>query len=331
MKRASRKVQTTSAEMAAAVIDRFGPPSVLHLGRVPVPEPGPAEVLIALHAAGVGSWDESIRDGSWKMGRTRFPLVIGSDGAGVVVAKGSRVKRLRIGDHVYAASTENARGGYYAQYIAVSETHVARAPRRLDFVHAAAVVYPGLTALRGVNDILGVRRGETVLIFGASGAVGTLAVQFAKHRGARVIATGSGRSAQSALRRLGAAAVVDARDPAAADALSKLAPDGIDAVLALAGGKYLERCLALVQRGGRVAYPNGIEPEPRPRRGIRFRSYDGLNSVRELTRLARTVDAARMRVPIAAIFPLGRAADAHRRLHEQVIGRIVLRIRRKSQ
>ena len=164
----SRTLLTPGTDMAAAVIDRFGPPSVLHLGQVPVPEPGPNDVLIALHAAGVGSWDESVRDGSWKMGRTRFPLVIGSDGAGVVVAKGSRVKRFRIGDHVFAASTENAKGGYYAQYIAVSEAHVVRAPRGLDFLHAAAAVYPGLTALRGVNDILGVRRGEMqVRIFGS--------------------------------------------------------------------------------------------------------------------------------------------------------------------
>jgi NADPH2:quinone reductase len=331
MMRSSHKSPKAAAEMAAAVIDRFGPPSVLHLGRVPVPEPAPNEVLIALHAAGIGIWDESIRDGSWKIGRTRFPLVIGSDGAGVVAAKGARVKRLRIGDHVYAASTENANGGYYAQYIAVSEAHVARAPRRLDFLEAAAVVYPGLTALRGVNDILGVRRGETVLIFGASGALGTLAVQFAKHRGARVIATATGRRAQSVLRRLGAAAVVDARDPQVLETLSRLAPDGIDAVLALAGGKELDRCLALVPRGGRVAYPNGIDPEPRKRPGIRFRSYDGRNSVRELTRLARTVDAVRLRVPIAATFPLARAADAHRRLHQHPIGRIVLRIRREPR
>ena len=324
----SVKLHTTGPDMAAAVIDRFGPPSVLHAGRVPVPEPGSNEVLIALHAAGVGSWDESMRDGSWKEGRTRFPLVIGTDGAGVVAAKGSRVKRFRLGDHVYAASTGNTKGGYYAQFVAVSEAHVARAPRRLDFIHAAAVAFTGLTALQGVNDILGVRRGETVLIFGASGAVGTLAVQFARHRGARVIATASGRSAQSALRRLGASAVVDARDPKLADELLKLAPDGIDAVLALAGGNELERCLAFVPRGGRVAYPNGIEPEPRRTRGIRFRSYDAGNSARELTRLARTVDVARVRVPIAAILPLARAAGAHRRQHKHVIGRIVLRIRR---
>ncbi len=326
MKRASRNLQTTGPEMAAAVIDRFGPPSVLHLGRVPMVKPGPNEVLIALHAAGVGSWDEFMRDGSWNEGRTRFPLVIGTDGAGVVAAKGSRVKRFRIGDRVYAASIGNTKGGYYAQYVAVSEAHVARAPRRFDFLQAAAVAFPGLTALQGVNDTLGVRRGETVLIFGASGAVGTLAVQFARHRGARVIATASGRSARSVLRHLGAAAVVDARHPQVADELWKLAPDGIDAVLALAGGKELERCLAVVPRGGRLAYPNGVEPEPRRRRGIRFRSYDAGNSAWELTRLARAVAAARLQVPVAAIFPLARAADAHRRQHRHPVGRIVLRI-----
>jgi NADPH:quinone reductase len=329
MRRASRNLRTTGAKMAAAVIDRFGPPSVLHPDRVPVPEPGPAEVLIALQAAGVGSWDESMRDGSWKEGRTRFPLVIGTDGAGVVVAKGSRVKRFRIGDRVYAASVDNTKGGYYAQYVAVSAAHVARAPRRFDFLQAAAVAFPGLTAFQGVNDVLGVRRGETVLIFGASGAVGTLAVQFAKHRGARVIATASARPAQSVLRQLGASAVVDARRPQVVDELLKLAPDGIDAVLALAGGHELERCLAFVPRGGRVAYPNGIDPEPHRRRGIRVRSYDAGNSAPELTRLARAAEAARLRVPIAAIFPLARAADAHRRQHEHVIGRIVLRIRRE--
>src|ERR1700754_3140166 len=103
---ASRKPAVVREEMVAAVIARFGPPSVLHRGVVPVPEPGPREVLIALHAAGVGSWDESMRDGSWKEGRIRFPHVIGTDGAGVVVAKGTRVKRFRVGDRVYSASTE---------------------------------------------------------------------------------------------------------------------------------------------------------------------------------------------------------------------------------
>jgi NADPH:quinone reductase-like Zn-dependent oxidoreductase len=327
-RQAPRKSTVVRAEMVAAVIDRFGPPSVLHRAVVPVPEPGPREVLIALHAAGVGSWDESMRDGSWKEGRVRFPRVIGTDGAGVVVAKGTRVKRFRVGDRVYSASVDTPQGGFYAQYVAVSDAYVAPAPRRLDFAQAAAVAFPGLTAMQGVNDVLAVRRGETVVIFGASGAVGTMAVQFAKKRGARVIATASGRAAQSAVRRLGASATVDARDPKMVDELLKLAPDGIDAVLAFAGGEELERCVALVRSGGRVAYPNGVEPEPHKRRGVRARSYDADNSVRAFARLTRSIDANRLQVPIAATFPLARAADAHRRQREHVIGRIVLRIRR---
>jgi NADPH:quinone reductase len=326
--RASRtRMPAIPTEMRAAAIDRFGPPSVLRPRMLPVPQPGPRELLIALNAAGVGSWDESMRDGSWSEGHTKFPLVIGTDGAGIVVAKGARVTRFRVGDRVYAASSDNPKGGFYAQYVVVTESHVARMPPRLDFLHAAALAYPGLTALQGVYDILDVRRGDTILIFGASGALGTLAVQFAKHRGARVIGTASGRAAQSLVRRLGASAVVDARDPVVVDKLLKLAPDGIDAGLALAGGDELERCLTLVRTGGRVAYPNGVEPEPRHRRGIRVRGYDAKNDRGELARLNRMINAMRLRVPIAASFPLARAADAHRRQHDHVIGRIVLRIR----
>jgi NADPH:quinone reductase-like Zn-dependent oxidoreductase len=197
-------------------------------------------------------------------------------------------------------------------------------------VSGAAVAYPGLTALQGVSTVLKVRRGETVLIFGASGALGTLAVQFARHRGARVLATASGRAAQTVVRALGASAVVDARDPSVVDRLLDLAPDGLDAVLALAGGKDLERCLALLRKGGRVAYPNGVEPEPKRRRGIHMESYDGGNRRQDFAQLNRAIESMRLRVPIAATFPLARAADAHRRLHEHVIGRVVLRIRRDS-
>lgn len=313
--------------MRAVAIDRYGPPSVLQPHEVPVPEPGPNEVLIALHAAGVGSWDQSLRDGSWKQGPARFPRVIGTDGAGVVAAKGSRVRNLRVGDRVYSATSETPKGGFYAQYVVVPASHVARMPRSLDFEEAAAAAYPGLTALQGLN-LLDLRRGKTVLIFGASGALGTLAVQFAKHRGARVIATASGRAAQALMKKLGASAVVDARKPAVVDRLLELAPDGIDAALALAGGRELERCLALVRQGGRVAYPNGIEPEPRRRRGVRFETYDGQNTRADFAQLNRAINSMRLRVPIDATYPLARAADAHRRQQNHVIGRIVLRVRR---
>jgi NADPH:quinone reductase-like Zn-dependent oxidoreductase len=242
------------------------------------------------------------------------------------VAKGSRVRRFALRDRVWGYESANPKGGFYAEYIAIDERKVGLVPRRLDLVQAGAGAVTGLTALQGIDDTLHVRRGETVLVFGASGAVGTLAVQFAKRRKARVLATASGQKPASLVRRLGAEAVIDARSTTAPAQLRELAPDGIDAVLALAGGEELERCLDFVREGGRVAHPNGIDPEPEARRGFRVDGYDAVAGPRELGRLARAVEEARLRVPIAASYPLARAADAHRRLSKRVIGRIVLRI-----
>ena len=203
-----------------------------------------------------------------------------------------------------------------------------RVPRRLDLLHAGATVTTGLTALQGIDDILHLRRGETILIFGASGAVGTLAVQFAKCRRAHVIATASGRDAAALVRRLGAGAVLDGRRSDAAEKLHALAPKGIDAALVLASGEALESCLSLVRPGRRVAYPNGVEPEPKRRPKIRLLAYDAAVGPREFTRLERAVVEANLRVPIAAIYSLAQAAKAHARLERgHVLGRIVLRIR----
>ena len=148
--------------MHAAAVERFGPPSLLKLHRLPVPHPGPQEILIALDTAGVGSWDASIRDGSWRRpGTPKFPLVPGTDGAGTVVGKGSRVKRFRIGDHVYAYEFGNRHGGFYAQYMVAGADRAAHVPKSLDLRGAGAIATTGLTALQGITA-LGVRRGRTV-------------------------------------------------------------------------------------------------------------------------------------------------------------------------
>lgn len=135
--------------MRAAAIDRFGPPSALTLHELPLPKPGPQEVLIAIETAGIGSWDASIRDGSWrKPGRAHFPLVPGVDGSGVIVAKGARVRRLRLGDRVYAYEFGNRHGGFYAEFAAAEAQHVFRVPKGLQLDEAGAVATTGLTALK---------------------------------------------------------------------------------------------------------------------------------------------------------------------------------------
>lgn len=329
-KPAAPRPSPASATMKAAAIERFGPPAVIKILTLPVPLPGPGEILLAMHAAGVGVWDAEVRDGSWRpFGRPKFPLVLGTDGAGVVAAKGARVRRFAVGDRAWAYDYANPKGGFYAEYVAVDAAHAGSVPRRLDLLQAGAGAVTSLTALQGVDEHLRLRRGESILIFGAAGAVGTLAVQFAKRKRARVLAVVRGTDAVKLVRALGADAVIDAKKRDAAEQLRSLAPGGIDAALALAGGDALERCLALLRRGGRVAYPNGIEPEPRRRPGIRVAAYDAVAAPRAFERLERAVTEAKLRVPIAAVYPLAQAPQAHGRLERNhLLGRIALRIRR---
>jgi NADPH2:quinone reductase len=336
MPKAKSKTSATRAPelpstMKAAAVDNFGPPEALTLHELPVPRPDPDEILIALTAAGVGVWDADIREGSWRPpGRVRFPLIPGTDGAGIVAAKGSGVRRFNVGERVYAYEFGNRKGGFYAEYVCVHAEHAGTVPRSLDPLAAAAAATTGLTALQGIDNVLRVKAGETVLIFGASGAVGTLAVQFAKRLGARVVGTASGRKPATLVSELGADAVIDARSTRAIEQIRKTAPDGLDAVLALAGAEVLDQMLDVVRAGGRVAYPNGVEPAPRARgRKLRVSAYDGVASPREFERLERAVEESRLRVPIASVYPLARAAEAHKKLERgHIVGRLALRIRR---
>ena len=317
--------------MKAAAIDRFGGPEELSLHRLPIPAPAAGEVLIAVHTAGVGGWDADVRSGWYPAGPPRFPLVLGTDGSGVVARVGAGVRRFRAGDkvHGYRFDSSFDRGGFYAEYVAIPALNVARIPRGLDLVHAGAMTVTGLTALQGIDDALHLAPGETIVIHGASGGVGTLAVQFAKLRRARVLATASGPRGIRLARRLGADAAVDGKRGDLAAALRRLAPDGVDAVLAVAGGQSLTHCLGAVRRGGRLAYPGGVEPRPRKRRGLSIVAYDAVAGPREFDRLRRAAEAAKLQVPIAASYPLARAAEAHRRIAAgHVLGKIVLRVKR---
>jgi NADPH:quinone reductase-like Zn-dependent oxidoreductase len=314
--------------MRAAVAVRAGGPSVLKVREIPVPAVGANDVLIAVEAAGVASWDAAIRGGWSPGGKNEYPLVLGTDGAGRITRVGSKVRTLRRGDRVYCYSFGGSRGGFYAEYCSVAASKVSRAPRRLDSARAAAAATVGLTALQGIDGALGVKRGESVVVHGASGGVGMVALQLAKWRGARVLGTADGRAGVAFVKRLGADSAVDGKSRTLADELEKFAPDGADAVLATVGGPSLGVILDALRKGGRVAWPNGIEPAPRKRKGIRMKSYDAKEGENELAKLTRAIEASKLKVPIAARYSLARAAAAHRRLEKgHVFGKIVLVIR----
>ncbi|MGZ5898080.1 MAG: NADP-dependent oxidoreductase [Xanthobacteraceae bacterium] len=312
--------------MFAAAIDRFGGPEELTCHALPVPSLDAGEVLIAVDTAGVGPWDADVREGYFAGRKPHFPLVLGFDGAGTVAAVGSRLRRLTVGDEVYSYNWENPKGGFYAEYVAVPADKVAPIPRRLDLRHAGAIPITGLTALQGIDDALKLKKSETIIIHGASRGVGTLAIQFASLRGARVFATASGNEGVELVLEMGAHAAVDGKRTVDIDDQARqFAPDGVDAVLALAGGDVLERCLNVLRRGGRLAHPNGVEPGPKKRRGVTLARYDGISGVREFERLNAAVQAAKLKVPIAETYPLARAYQAHERFAEgRVLAKIIL-------
>jgi NADPH2:quinone reductase len=314
--------------MKAIAIDAPGGPEAMTVHTLPVPAVDAKEILVKVHAAGVAVWDLQIRQ-SMQWVKPRFPYVLGSDGSGVVVSLGSSVDRFKVGDAVYGYCWDNPKGGFYAEYVAAPASCFAKLPAGITLEAAGALGASGLTALSGVDRALGIRRGDNVIIHGASGAVGTLAVQLARLRGARVLATASGEEGVALVRRLGADVVVDGRTGDIAAAARAFAPKGVDAVLALAGGAALDKCMDALRPGGKVAYPNGVEPVPRPRAEITVVPYDALSGDQTIqwTQLNQAVEARHFEVPIAATFSLADAADAHRRVEAGgVRGKVLLKV-----
>ena len=310
-------------EMKAAAIDRFGGPEVLHTETLPVPRPKPGEVLLRLDSAGIGVWDPYVRSGELELGKREFPQVLGNDGAGEVVAVGDRVKRHRVGERVYAYGLQ---GGFYAEYVAIDEELVAPIPQGLSPEEAGALGADGITALRGLDDQLRLVRGESLMVYGASGGIGHLAVQLAKRMGARVLAVASGADGLELVRRLGADAAVDGKREDVAQAARRFAPHGLDAALVLANGKGLDPALAAMRKGGRVAYPNGVEPVPRPPEGVTSLPYDGEPSHDAFERLNRLIAAGPFHIEVGRVYQLENAAQAHRELGRHHLGKLAFRI-----
>jgi NADPH:quinone reductase-like Zn-dependent oxidoreductase len=311
------------AQMRAAAFDRYGGPEVLHTETLPVPKPGPKQVLIRLDSAGIGVWDPYLRSGEVEFGKSGFPRIIGNDGAGEVVAVGGRVRRFHVGDRVYAYSME---GGFYAEYVALDADDVAKIPQGLTAEEAGALGADGVTALRGLEDQLQLKPREALMVYGASGGIGHLAVQLAKRMGAKVLAVASGPDGVELVRKLGADAAVDGRKDDVARAARDFAPAGLDAALVVVHGESLQAALTAVRMGGRIAHPNGVEPVPKAPEGVKLIAYDGDPGRDALDRLNRLIAAGPFHVMVGRTYPLDDAARAHREIGQHHLGKLAMRI-----
>jgi len=319
---------TTPPRMDAAVLDRFGGLDQLRLRRIPRPEVGPQDVLVRVEFAGVASWDAVEREGGYDGAfgmPSSFPYVLGWDAAGTVAAVGRDVSRFAIGDRVYTATMPVPRGGTYAQYAVVEAEHVAHVPDGLPTEQAGAMAWDALTALSGL-DLLDLPAGGSLMVFGASGGIGHMAMQLARQRGLRVLAVASGRDGVALARRLGADVVVDGRQEEVRAAASTLAPGGLDAALVTVGGPATERALRAIKGSGRIAWPHGVHPVPATSPHATVSYYDGDRSRSAIERLNAVVDAGSFEVHVARTFPLERVQDAHRALRDHYVGKLALEI-----
>lgn len=310
----------TQVMMKAIMVHRYGGPEVLTYENVPVPTPGAGDVLLKVEAAGVNPGEAKIRRGDFAEYHT-LPFILGYDLAGTVAGVGPGVTQFTAGDAVYTNS-DSSRSGGYAEFVAVRASGVALRPRTLDAVHAASVPLAGLTAWQALFKEGGLTAGQTVLIHGAGGAVGAFAVQFAKVRGARVVATASGDDLDY-VRGLGADVVVDYRTGRFEDVARDL-----DAVLDTIGGETQTRSLRILRPGG-VLVATSAPPDQQEARaqGVIAKMVGAEPSAADLIEIAALIDVGRVKTRIGLTFPLSEARQAHERLEKGgTRGKIVLTV-----
>src|SRR5213079_2058544 len=237
--------------MKAFVVERYGKNDGTRFVEMPEPELRDADVLVRVHADGVNVLDSKIRDGEFKLiVPYRLPLILGNDVAGVVVRIGSRVRRFKPGDEVYARPDQD-RIGAFAEFISMNENAVAIKPKKLTMEEAASIPLVGLTAWQVLIERANLQKGQKVLIHAGSGGVGTFAIQLAKHIGATVATTTSTANVDL-VKRLGADVVIDYKKEDFEKVLS-----GYDVVLNSLGKDTLEKSLKVLKPGGKLISISG--------------------------------------------------------------------------
>lgn len=290
--------------MMAWRVHEFGPPETMQFERVPVPSPGPGEVLVKVNAAGVGPWDGWIRGGRSALPQP-LPLTLGSDLSGEIESVGPDVTGLRVGDQVYGVTNPRFIGAY-AEYALAAAAMIARKPISLTHVEAASVPVIAVTAWQGLFDQAQLAAGQTVLIHGAAGNVGAYAVQLARGAGIRTIAT-VGTDEIAFVRELGADTVVDFQTERFEDAARD-----VDAVLDLVGGETQIRSFQVLRPGGKlISAVSQPDRELAKSHGVDATFFLVKVTTGHLTEIADLIDRGNLRTRVGTVLPLADAREAH--------------------
>ena len=312
--------EPSPATMKAIVVHQYGGPDVLKYEDAPVPEAKENEVLVRVMASGVNPTDPLIVSGKYaKEFGTHLPLIPGYDIAGVVMKSGAKVTKLKAGDPVYAYVLW---GGGWAEYAVATEEEATRKPSSLNYIQAAAVPLAALTAWQALVDTAQLDAGQTVLIHGGSGGVGSFAVQIAKVRGAKVIATASTAN-QDVLKELGADVTIDYTTTR----FENVAKD-VDVILDTVGGETLARSYPIVKRGGIITSLRGRPDKTQlDKYGIRGRPIAVKPNANELAKIGQLIDEKKIRVVVSKVLPLTEAVQADRQAEtHHTRGKMVLKI-----
>lgn len=307
--------------MKAIAITSYGGVDVLKETTMPRPVPKDDEMLVRVFAAGVNPVDAKVRAGSFGKGALDKPLVLGFDISGVVEKVGAKVTRFKTGDAVFAY-VDLQRGGAYAEYAIVKQNEAAPKPKSITHEQAAAVPLAALTAWQALIDTGKLAAGQTAFIQGGSGGVGSFAIQIAKARGAKVIATASTAN-QDFLKELGADQPIDYTKAK----FEEVAKD-VDVALDAVGTETLARSYGIVKKGGTIvsilAPPDRAELQ---KRGIRGAAILVKPNAEQLAEISTLIDANQIKPVVSQTFPLADAAKAHQQIESgHTRGKIVLKI-----
>ena len=308
--------------MKAIVVHEYGGPEVLKYEDAPQPEPKGDELLVRVIAAGVNPVDRVARsEKGAEFFHIKLPAIPGYDFAGVVEKTGAKVTQFKTGDPIYAYVALN-KGGGYAEYAVATEREAALKPQSLTYVEAAAVPLVAETAWQALIDTAKLNAGQTVLIHGGSGGVGSFAIQIAKARGAKVIATASTAN-QDLLKQLGVDVAIDYTTQKFEDVAKN-----VDVVLDSVGKDTLVRSYGVLKKGGFIVSIAG-DPDPAEleKHGIHGASISVEPNSSELAEIAKLINQKKIKVIVSQTLPLSEALKAH----EQVAtghtrGKIVLKV-----